>query len=345
MMASELEQKASVLRERIKSVDENIKKLTGRDPSEMRQFQRRGMQRGDNRKRSFAESDASNKYRRADNSGGRRSSYRRRGEGSSDSEADEDEDDEEDKPMIQSSVVVTEQKVSRLQRDSELKDEKSKARNRRMFGALLMGTLQKFKNESQERSEKEIKRAIIEEKLETAQREEKEKITAERRELYSKRRSEQAELRDIERKLERIEMEKRMQDYYNDLGIFIKTKTSPQLFYLPAEHNDKTRELLESSNKEIQELHSSRLKELEDHEANIQKLIAERRRRNAEGAAMDVAEEKHLQEDIDDKTKTMDENNDGNDNSMDVEKANEVTEDREDANTEEKDDDVEMNEV
>ena len=51
-----------------------------------------------------------------------------------------------------------------------------------------------------------MKRAVIEEKLEAAQREEKERVTAERRELYVKRRSEQAELRDVERKLEKIEM-------------------------------------------------------------------------------------------------------------------------------------------
>ena len=43
-----------------------------------------------------------------------------------------------------------------------------------------------------------------------------------------------------------------MQDYYSDLGIYIKTKTSPQLFYLPVEHNDKTLELLKNSSKETE---------------------------------------------------------------------------------------------
>lgn len=48
-----------------------------------------------------------------------------------------------------------------------------------------------------------------------------------------------------------------MQDYYNDLGIYIKTKTSPQLFYLPVEHNDKTLELLNNSSKETKGMISS----------------------------------------------------------------------------------------
>ena len=77
------------------------------------------------------------------------------------------------------------------------------------------------------------------------------------------------------------------------------------------------------------------------HEANIQKIIAERRRRNAEGVP--VAEEKNSQEDMDDSTRTVDDNVD--ENSMDVEKTDQVTEEKEDENAEEKDDDVEMNEV
>lgn len=92
---------------------------------------------------------------------------------------------------------------------------------------------------------------------------------------------------------------------------------------------------------EFIELHSSRLKDLEEHEANIQKIIAERRKRNTEGAP--VMEEKNSQEDIDDSTKTVDDNVD--ENAMDVEKTDKVTEEGEDENTEEKDDDVEMNEV
>lgn len=148
VLQSELEQARSSL----KGVDENIKRLIGRDPSEI--VPRPGLKRAisneenvrgrhrvppGNRAKAFNhENDEPTSKRRT------ASVFKRLSERPSHYE---EELTQPQKQLI-SKVIVTPKEIPSRQEAlaAQCVDEKSKARNRRMFGALL-GTLQKFQQE------------------------------------------------------------------------------------------------------------------------------------------------------------------------------------------------------
>lgn len=150
ILQSELEQAKNSL----KGVDENIKRLIGRDPSEI--IPRPGIKRGPpneennrgrprtsvtNRNRNFNhENDEPLNKRRNNVSVFKRLSER--------PVHYEDEIMQQPQKQLISKVIVTPREVPSRQEAlaAQRTDEKSKARNRRMFGALL-GTLQKFQQE------------------------------------------------------------------------------------------------------------------------------------------------------------------------------------------------------
>lgn len=145
-LQSELEQAKNSL----KGVDENIKRLIGRDPSELppRANVKRGPQNDDRnrqrigRNRNFNhENDEPPSKRRTSGI----SVFKRLSERPN--HYDEDLHQQPQKQMI-SKVIVTPKELPSRQEAlaAQSKDEKSKERNRRMFGALL-GTLQKFQQE------------------------------------------------------------------------------------------------------------------------------------------------------------------------------------------------------
>lgn len=147
-LQSELEQARSSL----KGVDESIKRLIGRDPSEI--LPRPGIKRGppaeENRSRQRQVQNIRNRNHENDEPAAKRrngtSVFKRLSERPVQYE-DEFMQQHPQKQLI-SKVIVTPREVPSRQEAlaAQSVDEKSKARNRRMFGALL-GTLQKFQQE------------------------------------------------------------------------------------------------------------------------------------------------------------------------------------------------------
>lgn len=142
----------------MKGVDENIKKLTGRDPTERRQFapkrrvvsvsgELRGKERLFSQARREIEAYVSPVKRRVVGTAFSRLGPPRLA-GRDRQRADSgDEEDLPNKPAVQSSVgnVIT-SKTPRSRKesmDNQTSDRKGNARNKRMFG-LLLGTLQKM---------------------------------------------------------------------------------------------------------------------------------------------------------------------------------------------------------
>eukprot|EP00112_Aurelia_sp_Birch-Aquarium-sp1_P010308 Seg2207.2 transcript_id=Seg2207.2/GoldUCD/mRNA.D3Y31 product=Pinin protein_id=Seg2207.2/GoldUCD/D3Y31 len=263
----ELQKAAQELRDGLKNVDEDIKKLTGRDPAENQrpgnrkvQLKRNNLQRGNRPEEPLV------KQRRESGSSGTRRWGRTVQIGSwapSDGNRLDSSDDEDDssKPAIQS-VVAAEIKPARLQPKEKVEDTKTASRNRRMFG-FLIGTLQKFKEDTRQKTMGERKREEIEKKLEQKAEVEKQELSTQRRELFQTRKQKQIELKNLERKMENAVLKEEIRSHNVNLEHFILLKATPPLFYLPARHTETTRRRLDESIKELKESQEIKFNEMD----------------------------------------------------------------------------------
>ncbi|RLU18898.1 hypothetical protein DMN91_009256 [Ooceraea biroi] len=165
-----------------------------------------------------------------------------------------DEDDSVIKPAVSSRVIATPREIPSRQEviRRERTDERSRQRNKRMFGALL-GTLQKFRQEETKLKAKEDKKAEVEARVEEARRREKEELRRERQQLFLSRKRQLAEVRALEAKLARS---RQFQDWRNGqlpLASSIKTRAQPSIYYTPKRKHPQTDALLEQSAKELYE--------------------------------------------------------------------------------------------
>uniref|UniRef100_A0A182QUK1 Pinin/SDK/MemA protein domain-containing protein n=1 Tax=Anopheles farauti TaxID=69004 RepID=A0A182QUK1_9DIPT len=115
-------------------------------------------------------------------------------------------------------------------------DERSRARNRRIFGSLL-GTLQKFSQEESKLKSKEEKKAMIERKLEEQEKMERENMRKEKQCLFTDRKRQQLEIRALEAKVAKLKDLEMWENSKRPLQNFIKTKTNPPIFFLPKRMN------------------------------------------------------------------------------------------------------------
>ncbi|XP_064600890.1 pinin-like [Liolophura sinensis] len=313
-------------KESLKDVDENIKKLTGRDPVEQRNharrvslgapmdFRSRGpfgspvdrRERrtrtlsgpgergrpsfgggGDIRGRLFAlarqdigESEGPPAKRRIVGGAFSRLGPARRESQSRDSG---DEEDLPNKPTVQSSVVPAPGMVRTRKEsiDQQNKDEKGKARNRRMFG-LLLGTLQQFRTEAKESKDKDEQRRQIEVKLEDKAKQEKEDAQKERQQLFKERRDKQAKVQLLEQKMELVNTHEEWEKETLKLKNFLRTKAKPHLFYKPRSL-DLSDSRVKHTHKVIDGLIKDRRKKLEeDLKVLSQQLNKETREKTGE---------------------------------------------------------------
>ncbi|XP_071580561.1 pinin isoform X1 [Temnothorax nylanderi] len=263
--ADRLEAQLEVARDGLRGLDRSIRKILGRDipdgesgPLQSRIPQKRLLQ--EDRRRTITE------FVNNELPGGKR-----RWQGSSNVEpktvfsrlsarvpstADDsaDEDDSIAKPAVSSRVIATPREIPSRQEviRRERTDERSRQRNKRMFGALL-GTLQKFRQEETKLKAKEDKKAEVEARVEEARRREKEELRRERQQLFLSRKRQLAEVRALEAKLTRS---RQFQDWRNaqlPLVSFIKTHAQPSIYYVPKRKHPQTDMLLAQSTKELHE--------------------------------------------------------------------------------------------
>ncbi|KAK4473046.1 hypothetical protein MN116_004238 [Schistosoma mekongi] len=242
-----LKKNLELAKEQLKIVDNDIKRITGRDPSDRRV--------GDvNTKRIRPRTIGINQLR-PDSL-----------DKVNDNEIFQDIKrpvDDDLRVSIASSVVRVTDTRSRQDAAKELK-KSDKERGRRMLG-ILQGTLKQFQAESVAAVKKPQmeKRRLVDAKLEAKAKEEKENLRRERAELFRARREHHVEVSILQQKmrlLRKFEIWKQQQEKMKG---YCRTSKPPYIFYRPKIHNEESKWRLEAAVRAIDALIARRRKKLE----------------------------------------------------------------------------------
>ncbi|XP_053979126.1 pinin [Hylaeus anthracinus] len=264
--ADRLEAQLEAARDGLRGLDRSIRKILGRDLPDgengpvqppPRLTQKRPLQEDRRRIASdFVNNDVTGGKRRWQGSNGEPKTVFSRLSARVPSNNDDsaDEDDTIFKPAVSSRIIATPREIPSRQEviRRERTDERSRQRNKRMFGALL-GTLQKFRQEETKLKAKEDKKAEVEARVEEARRREKEELRRERQQLFLSRKRQLAEVRALEAKLARSRQFQDWRAAQLPLASFIKTRAQPPIYYAPKRKHPQTDVLLTQSAKELHE--------------------------------------------------------------------------------------------
>jgi hypothetical protein len=132
-------------------------------------------------------------------------------------------------------------KKPRLEEDVE-----TKARSKRLFGSLILGTLQKFQQETTQSSDLLTKRQAIDQKLEEKLKQEKEQLHEQLKQQKEERQLQREVIRKEQEQLEGQRLQSLWIRQKRQLAGFLKTQTLPSLYYLPVILDDVTRQQLEN---------------------------------------------------------------------------------------------------
>lgn len=251
-----LQQELEKAKTQLKGLNDNIRRIIGRDPQDAHLRGDRKRNFNDPRRNEF-NSNERPRNRELSPTAAKRRPQEAKSVFSRLSGPPPREDDT--KPKIHSRVIrelPTRQEIVAAQGT----DEQSRARNRRMFGCLL-GTLQKFCQEESRLKQKEDMKAQIEKKLEAQEIQERENMKKERQNLFSDRKRQQLEIRKLEMKMNHLREFEVWEKSKRDLGNFIKTKTKPPVYYRPKVMNEKSEKRLAESRAELEkEIEAKRAK-------------------------------------------------------------------------------------
>lgn len=304
---SALQSELDVAKSTLKGVDENIKRLIGRDPSDVPsrlQTKRSNPSNEDRgRPRNFGNQNEERRFKnprlRSLVQENEEPPFKKRNTNISvfkrlsDRPIQENHQMNHSKGMISKVIVTPKEFPSRQERmEAQSKDAGSVARNRRMFGALL-GTLQKFQQEETKLKTREEKRAQLEKKIEEHEIKEKEEIKKERQELFLNRKKKQAEIKMIELKMLRMKEYSSWEESQKQRMNFIFTKTKPRIHFLPRKLNEAHKAALENSKAEIQSIIDKKREKVQDE----LQIIEERGKRMFESRKFQQAIKEQASED------------------------------------------------
>jgi len=187
--------------------------------------------------------------------------------------ADQDEEDEEETPTLKSSVIQSTGPTELTREAAVPVDKATVQRSRRLFGSLLMGTLKQFKQDKAKTKEQEDKQAVVLDKIQKKEVEQKVQSAAERKKLFQCKDGVKDEIKLLEEQMNVTEMKVACETERDKLVQFIQTKTSPPLFYLPKEHNKKSEAALKESTVRVKESYSVRIAEFDSKLSTLKTRI------------------------------------------------------------------------
>jgi len=186
---------------------------------------------------------------------------------------DPDEEDEEETPTLKSSVIQSTGPTELTREAAVPVDKATVQRSRRLFGSLLMGTLKQFKQDKAKTKEQEDKQAVVLDKIQKKEVEQKVQSAAERKKLFQCKDGVKDEIKLLEEQMNVTEMKVACETERDKLVQFIQTKTSPPLFYLPKEHNKKSEAALKESTVRVKESYSVRIAEFDSKLSTLKTRI------------------------------------------------------------------------